>query len=109
MSARTPDQAVGVVEAVGQHVAVRPGADRQHLGHQAGPLQLVDDHRSGAVFEVADLGMGVDVAADGDQAVLKIRDESLDGGPSRLLPCTRPHCTQSVTRRSGVEGGRVQS
>ena len=43
MSARKPTRPSGVAETVGQDVAVRAGADRQDLGHQAGPLQLVDD------------------------------------------------------------------
>ena len=64
-------QTGGVVEATRQHIAVGAGADGKHLRHQPGPLELVDDESCGAMLVVSDLRMGVNIAPDGDQALIQ--------------------------------------
>src|SRR4029453_18458969 len=75
-----PNQTAGVVEAVRQDVAVGASSDGQHLGNQAAPLEVVDDHRSCAMLVVADLWVGVNVAPDGDQSLVQRTGEFPDLG-----------------------------
>jgi hypothetical protein len=103
------DQAVALlVEAVREHVAPGAGADRQHLGHQAAGLENLDHPGGGAVLGVADLGVRVEVAADGDQPLVQLVDLGddasaahvvVDGGRHRRSVC---HGARAVRRLRNV-------
>ena len=71
MSARRPTSPAESSKPSGQHVAIGAGANGQHFGDQAGPLELVDDESGGAMLVVSDLRMGVDVPPDGDQPLVE--------------------------------------
>ena len=79
-----PDQVVGA-GAVGEDVADRARAGPQHLGVQSRAGQGVHHQLGGAVLLVADLGMGVEIAADGDQ----IAEQPVGLRPDQLEPRAR--------------------
>jgi len=105
MSARSPDHAGAEVEPVRQDVAVRARTDRKHLGDQAGPFQFVDDDTGRPILGVTDLGIGVQVAADGDQPVVEPLDLAGDRSATGLVEGGIRHFRQCVTTApSGRDG-----
>jgi hypothetical protein len=85
-------QTPGFWEAYGRPVASAMGSASMSA---RSPLELVDDQRSGAVLEVADLRVSVDVATDPDQPLLQFGDDLPDGRTPFLVRSVHPHSTQS--------------
>ena len=106
------DQALALlVEAVRDDVAPRAGADRQDLGHQADGLEDLDHPRGGAVLGVADLGVGVQVAADGDEPLVHGVDLGDDPGTADMVVDGSRHRRASLARAAGgrTVGGRFRN